>query len=253
MIKRIIVSIPIILLLIAYLSLISFSNGIFYINQQILAAKDSATKFPVLNIFNDFINNAVIVNPKQTNFSIYENPIYGIKIDYPVGWEKLEFGQNNANGLVIGFAPPSEKKPLSERNVSEFILENVMIGIKTIPSSSSSTFPKNVVLDKFVSEQISAYKEGFSDFQIVKSNTTFINNNPTYQVQYTHKDGRATFDTLQIWTISENAIYTILFNADPSDYPIYLPIIQKMTDSFVILNNNNNNNSLNNQMKLRNI
>ena len=32
----------------------------------------------------------------------------------------------------------------------------------------------------------------------------------------------------------------------PADYPTYLPIIQKMTNSFVIFNNNNN------QMKFRN-
>ena len=81
-----------------------------------------------------------------------------------------------------------------------------MIGVKTIPSSSSSspssTFPSNLALDNFVNEQISSYKQGFTNFHIIKSNTTSIDNNhPTYQIQYTHKGGRATFDTLQIWTI----------------------------------------------------
>jgi hypothetical protein len=129
-----------------------------------------------------------------------------------------------------------------------------MIGVKTISSSpslssslSSTPFPKNVVLDKFVNEQISAYKQAFTDFQIIKSNTTTsIDNNLTYKIQYTHKSGRATFDTLQIWTITGNTIYTILFNADPADYPTYLPIIRKMTDSFVIFNNNN-------QIKFKNV
>ncbi len=50
--------------------------------------------------------------------------MYGIEINYPIGWEKLEFGQNNANGLVVGFVLPREGKPPSEINVSDFILEN---------------------------------------------------------------------------------------------------------------------------------
>ena len=101
----------------------------------------------------------------------------------------------------------------------------------------------------YVNEQISSYKQELADFQIIKSDITGIDNNPIYQIQYTHKDRRATFDTLQVWTISGNKIYTILFNADPADYPIYQPIIQKMTNSLVIFNNNNNNN----QMKFRNV
>ncbi len=107
-------------------------------------------------------------------------------------------------------------------------------------------------LNGFVNEQISIYKQKLADFHIIKSNTTSIDNNPTYQIQYTQKDGRATFDTLQIWTISGNKIYTIIFNADPADYPTYLPIIQKIIDSFDILEDNNNSN-FNNQMKLRNV
>jgi serine/threonine-protein kinase len=248
MLGHIIVSLPIISLIV-YLSLVHSSDGVFHINQQTFIAQALATKFPS-NIIIDNITNAAMItkNPKETSFSIYENPTYGIKILYPAGWNKLEFGQITADGLVVGFALPREGKPLSEINVSDFILENVMIGVKTIPPSSYS-FPKNVALEKFVNEQISSYKQSFADFHIITSNTTSIDNNhPAYQIQYTHKDGRATFDTLQIWTISGNTIYTILFNADPADYPIYSPIIRKVTDSFVIFNNNNNN-----QIKFKNV
>lgn len=182
---------------------------------------------------------------------VYENPLYGIKIDYPFSWDKLEFGQNNPYGLVAGFVIPREGKPPSEINVLDFILENVMLGVKGItPSPSSSSSP--ATLNGFVNEEISIYKQKLADFHIIKSNTTSIDNNPTYQIQYTQKDGRATFDTLQIWTISGNKIYTIIFNADPADYPTYLPVIQKIIDSFDILEDNNNTDP-NNQMKLRNV
>jgi hypothetical protein len=117
-------------------------------NQQALAAQGSANKFPV-SILIDSHNNIVMTNPKETNFSIYENPTYGIKILYPVGWNKLEFGQIIPDGLVVGFALPKEGKPLSEINVSDFILENIMIGVTPIISAPSS-FSKNTILRDFV-------------------------------------------------------------------------------------------------------
>jgi eukaryotic-like serine/threonine-protein kinase len=247
MIKRIIMLVPIILLSIAHLSLINSNNSIPYMNQQALAAQDSASRFPP-NILIDSLNNIVMTNRKEASFSLYENPIYGIKILYPASWDKLEFGLS-ADGLIAGFVLPKEGKPPSEINVSDFVLENIMIGVKSIPSFPSLS--KNTILNDFVNKQISSYKQGLTDFQIVKSNTTAIDNNPAYQIQYTDKHGRATFDTLQIWTINGNKIYTILFNADPADYQTYLPIIQKMTDSFAILNNNKNNSH--NQLKFRNV
>jgi hypothetical protein len=213
-----------------------------------LAVKDGPMKYFAVNILTYSSNNTLVGGNKETKFFVYENPIYGIKIDYPFGWDKLEFDQSNPYGLVAGFVIPREGSP--HPNVSDFILENIMIGVKSITSSSSSSSP--TTLNGFVNEQISTYKQRLADFQIIKSNTTSIDNNPTYQIQYTQKDGRATFDTLQIWTINGNKIYTILFNADPADYPTYLPIIQKMTDSFVIFNNNNNDNS-HNQMKVTNV
>jgi hypothetical protein len=247
MIKLIIVLLSIILLLIAHLSLINSSNSISsYMNQHALAAQDSADKFP-LNIFIDSLNNNIVMtNPKETSFSVYDNPTHGIKILYPAGWNKLEFGQITPDGLVVGFALPREGKPLSEINVSDFILENILIAVTRIISDSS--FSKSTILKDFVNEQILSFKQRLADFQIIKSNTTAIDNNPTYQIQYTSRVGHAIFDTLQIWTISGNKIYTMIFNADPADYSTYLPIIQKMTNSLVIFNNNNNN-----QMKFKNV
>jgi hypothetical protein len=83
-----------------------------------------------------------MINPKETNFSTYENPLYGIKILYPADWNKLEFGQITADGLVVGFALPREGKPLSEINVSHFILENILIAVTRITSAPSFFFQK---------------------------------------------------------------------------------------------------------------
>ena len=236
------------------LSLINFvNNGIFLnLDQQALAAQTIKMKHPGSFVI-DNIASVPMINSKVTNFSIYRNLLYGIEIKYPVGWDKLEFGQSNTDGLIVGFAIPREGKPLSEINVSDFILENILIAVTRI-TSAPPPFSKSTILKDFVNEQISSFKQGLPEFQIIKSNNTTIDNNPTYQIEYASRSGHATFDTLQIWTISGNMIYTMIFNADPADYPTYLPIIQKMTDSFVVFNNNNSNNyNNNNQMKFRNV
>ena len=38
--------------------------------------------------------------------------------------------------------------------------------------------------------------------------------------------------TMEVWTINGNTAYMISYNADSSDFSNYLPIIQKMIDSF---------------------
>ena len=186
------------------LSLINFVNNSIFLNidQQALAAQTIKIKHPGSFVI-DNIASVPMINSKVTNFSIYRNLLYGIEIKYPAGWDKLEFGQSNTDGLIVGFAIPREGKPLSEINMSDFILENIMIGVTRIISAPSS-FSKNTILNEFVDDQISSSKRELADYQIIKSDTTrSIDNNPAYQIQYTHKNGRATFDTLQ------NKIYTI--------------------------------------------
>jgi hypothetical protein len=205
----------------------------FEVAQSKKCLSDHGTKSTIFATpHGDEWNNATIINEISKYYNLADN-----------GFAPLMFLHKST-----GFALPREGKPPSEINVSDFVLENIILGVKSIPSVSLSS--KGTTLNDFVNQQILSYKQGFTDFQIIKSNTTSIDNNPTYQIQYTNKDGRATFDTLQLWTINGNRIYTILFNADPADYPTYLPIIQKMADSFVIFNNNNDSH---NQMKVGNV
>jgi hypothetical protein len=110
MIKHRIVLILIVLLLVSYLSLTNFSNNIFYAHQQALAVKDDAMRYFPASILAYSSNNTLVGSDKETKFFVYENPFYGIKISYPFGWDKLEFGQSNTYGLVAGFAIPREVK-----------------------------------------------------------------------------------------------------------------------------------------------
>ena len=106
MINRSVTEISIVLLLVACISLTNFSSNIFYTHQQALAIQNSVMKYLPVSILNNSINNSVTGNAKKVNFYVYDNPVYGIKIDYPAGWDKIDFDQSNAYGLVAGFAIP---------------------------------------------------------------------------------------------------------------------------------------------------
>jgi len=112
MIKHRIVLISIVLLLVSYLSLTNFSNNIFYAHLQALAVKDVAMKYFPANILANSSNNTLAGSDKMTKFFVYENPIYGIKIDYPFGWDKLDFDQSNTYVLSLDL-PYQEKGNLN--------------------------------------------------------------------------------------------------------------------------------------------
>jgi hypothetical protein len=43
--------------------------------------------------------------------------------------------------------------------------------------------------------------------------------------------------TMEVWTINGDIAYMISYNADSTDFSNYLPVIQKMIDSFATTKN----------------
>jgi hypothetical protein len=61
-----------------------------------------------------------------TSFLTYQDPIYGIKIQYPSDWEKIHFDKN----FIVGFVSPSSH--------DSGVLENVMISTDQLSSPTIS-------------------------------------------------------------------------------------------------------------------
>src|SRR5436853_4005036 len=92
------------------------NNAIFGIKQQATAQIFSTTN--ATHYQNIFITNNNSLTKKvthNTDFLEYKNPIYGIEIQYPSKWEKIDFAQsingnnnnnnnnNNNAALIAGF------------------------------------------------------------------------------------------------------------------------------------------------------
>ena len=198
---------------------ITFSLSLLNIQNCFSITQDSATRLLTLTIPSSYLN--ILSNNNSNNstatinptYSTYENPVYGVKIQYPSNWQKMDFDRHYSNNSlpVAGFIPPSE---------------NLVIVVKKLHSQNTS-------LKQFVDSLIPSYKSKLYNFQLIELNPlTTPALNSAYKIEYTHSSDMLMLKTMEVWTIEGGIAYMISYNADSSDFSNYLPIIQKMIDSF---------------------
>jgi photosystem II reaction center protein PsbP len=202
----------------------TFSLSLSNIQNCLSISQDSTTKLVTitmpppsyLDILSNNNNSAPTINP---TFSTYENPTYGVKIQYPSNWQKMDFdGHHGNNSLPIaGFIPPSEN--------DSGLLENLLIVVKKLHY-------QNTPIEQFADSLVSSYKSNLHNFQLIELNPlTTPALNSAYKIEYTHSSDMLMLKTMVVVTISGGIAYMISYNADSSDFSNYLPIIQKMIDS----------------------
>jgi len=148
------------------------------------------------------------------NFLTYENPEYGITIQYPSSWEKIEYPRIGlgavGNDLVANFLAPLV-------NASDHWREHVMIQVlnqtqakKLIPQSDTTLAGRHA-------------------FKRVDNNTLVVFNLDTNTVKRIH------LKTMEVWvTIANGDTFLLNYKAVAVRYSDYLPTIQKIFESFKI-------------------
>ena len=106
---------------------------------------------------NDDINN----NINNNTFKLYENPTYGIQIQYPSDWGRLDlsFLQNSAD---IDFYPLSDTS----------LAKNVKLQVNNLPFH-------NMTLEEYTTTQINPTEE-----ILLESNTTTLADLPGYKIVF---------------------------------------------------------------------
>ena len=141
-------------------------------------------------------------------FKLYENPTYGIQIQYPSDWGRLDlsFLQDSAD---IDFYPLSDTS----------LAKNLKIQVKNLPFH-------NMTLEEYTNTQINPTEE-----ILLESNTTTLADIPGYKIVFANIAG---LKTMQVWTIKDDKAYIITYVAKEEDYENDLQNVQKMIDSFEI-------------------
>lgn len=161
-----------------------------------------------------------------TNFLVYNNPSLGVKIQYPSNWEKIERDDN-----YVRFSSPYV-------NNQDTLRESFVVDISYLPF-------QNIFSLKFF---IFDPKEGFiarserdlTNFHLLSNSPITVSNLPAYQLTFTETQMingiPHNFKNLNIIIIKNDRVYTLEYYAEPSTFNTYLPIINRMLNSFQIIN-----------------
>jgi hypothetical protein len=180
--------------------------------EKITATTKSTAAFSHSTILSYHVQIPILGN----NFITYKNPIYGITIQYPSNWKKIEYYNTpltvGGSNLVVNFLAPLV-------NASEHWRTHLMIQVlkqdqakKLIPQSQITIGDRHVFR--------SLHNTSMQIFNIDR------NTESTLQIK-----------TMDAWVTSGNGdTYLLTYKAVTAQYEDYIPTVQKMIDSFRIEN-----------------
>jgi YVTN family beta-propeller protein len=180
--------------------------------------QERISKYQSQSITNDFVQS-VKTDSNVDNLLYYENSQLGIKIQYPSEWNlhQKEHYPDHPSDIwtqVVGFSSGREIRTNSN-------LENVAIYVKSLHA-------KNISVDTYSNRQINRIRKKFS---MNEASPIILAGSPGYKVSYIDKKG---YDTIEVWAVQRNNVYTIKCIAKAQDYSFYLPIFQEIISSFQI-------------------
>ena len=178
----------------------------------------------LMSIISLVIYQEVISTPNNQNFLAYDNPLTGIKIYYPSNWEKMEQGENN-----LRFSSPYESD-------LDSIRESLVINIQYLP------FQNMFTLDEFVFDPeegfIERAKRDLNNFQLIASDSMMVSNMPAYRLIFTetfmNEGVPHNLKEMFVFVSKNDLVYSIQYFAEPSNFNLYLPIVDKMIRSLQI-------------------
>lgn len=154
----------------------------------------------------------------------YENATYGVRMLYPSTWVQQDRTVSGDEGIIVvsQFSTPEEE-------IGSYA--SVLIVIET-PQSTDIGGYLNDSIDSFMQDPT------YTDFQVLSSDTGNISlaNMPAYSLEATYTN--ADFGSqhlLEVGTIIDNKGYFIQYQADPPVYQTYFPIVERMIESFEIM------------------
>jgi hypothetical protein len=164
---------------------------------------------------------AQVAGQGPTNLLNYQNPTFGIKMQYPTDWTASTSGIPSYNG-IIGFYSP---------------LQGLYDTLPAELTLSITTYSKAISLDEYTKTTLGALEK--QGIKVDESSQNTLAGKPGYKVTFSPPSPATqttpvSLKVMQIWTIIDNKVYLLSFNADSTKFTTYLPTVQKMLDSFQI-------------------
>ncbi len=160
----------------------------------------------------------------HVNMLTYENSTYGIRMQYPSNWHKVEndsSGSDNNSMLVDVVKFTSHSK-----NASDTFSENLDLKVDNISDIQPIT------LAKYANNSIEDLRKDFKIIELDKNAS--LSDSPAYKLVYNGVEEGVNLQAILILTIKGDKAYIISYNTEPTKFSYYLPTLQKMINSFQI-------------------
>jgi hypothetical protein len=181
----------------------------------------------------------------EDSFLPYNNSEYGIGMNYPSDWsyQGVQAPTDATIIPIVNMFPPISDDP----NAVTFL----QIGIEELESPFS--------IDEYSRSIINGYRESRLNFDLVSSNIgNTLSGLPTYEIVFTDSANGTDRKLMEIGALDNdnNRIYYLLFNTEESRYDLFVPVLERMIDSFQlfsigeisVINGNVNNDTISNDI-----
>ena len=155
----------------------------------------------------------------NSRFLTYQNLDFGIKMQYPSNWTKLE---DNLLLHTIAAFSNIHQNPYDFTNLT---LAEVDLRVYNAPQNETSAKLNIGQINTQGQVIISHYQNG----------TTTLGGLPALKI-ISYFFGDVSLKEMQVWTFvpSKNVLVELVYIAQPSKYSLYLPIVERMIDSVEI-------------------
>ncbi len=157
----------------------------------------------------------------ESQLSLYTNPEYGLRIQYPSDWSysESEIPSNATIFSVADFAPPESVDPS--------MMTNFQVGIEYLENPLS--------LDAYVRNTINNYRASYENFSLKSASTDItLAGHPGYELVFTNDYDGLEGKSIERGFIDENTntVYFTSFVTSPSLYDQLNPVVENMMSSF---------------------
>ena len=204
---------------------------------MLLAALPNRTNTIIIHQQRQAFAQASDNNKNNYSFRTYENPAYGIQIQYPSTWiiyagdvfSDNDYDDDDAAIDIVSFLGPVKSD-------TEAYAPSLYISIDNPPTSDL-----NLNLTEYLARITDDYDARLKDFKVIESNTnsSILASKPAYKLVFTEEEDEIHYKTMEIGTIIGDKVYLLSYAAQEEQYSDYLPTVQKMIDSFKITTSNN--------------
>lgn len=158
--------------------------------------------------FSFAINQQIaIAQTAEIGFVPYSNPTFGIRIQYPANWGRLDLSFLQNDSADINFYPLDDPSGAL----------GVRIQVDSLLRS------KNMTFNEYTNMKIDS-----TEGQIIESNSTILAGLPAHKIVISN----SVLKTMQVWTLKDDRIFTITYQAEEEDFQNDLQVAQRMINSF---------------------